>query len=312
MKIKKQSITENYAIYNGDCNIIMPELPKNNIHFSIFSPPFPELYTYSDNIADLGNTKNFKEFNQNFEYTIKNLYPIMMPGRVVAIHCMDIPLLKSKHDVIGLYDWTGDIVELMTNNGFIYEGRTTIWKNPVVEQSRTKAKGLLMKNLLKDGAIVRTGHPDYLLKFIKEGENPEPVKHYQSEKKEWANYREYNQLTEEEKLNYVTLDWWQKAASPIWLDIEQGNTLNNFREGKSEKDVKHICPLQLDTIKRAIKLWTNPGDNVLSPFGGIGSEGYQALKMKRKSINIELKPEYFLINEKNHRNAVLNNQLTFF
>lgn len=312
LETKQEIKNDKYWLLNGDCNIESKKIPAESVHFSIWSPPFPELYTYSDNIADLGNCRDFKEFNKMFEYVADNMQRVMMLGRVVAIHCMDIPLLKSKHDEIGLYDFSGQLVDIMNKHGFVYEGRTTIWKNPVVEQQRTKAKGLLMKNLLKDSAVVRTGHPDYILKFTKRGDNPIPIVHYQHENSEWANYIPYEKLNEEQKQNFVTLKWWQNAASPVWMDIEQGATLNNYKEGRIEKDVKHICPLQLPVIERCVKLWTNPGESVLSMFGGIGSEGYQALKMLRNSISIELKEEYFRINEINHRNAITVKQLTLF
>lgn len=326
MKIKDQRVTDNYAVYLTDSILGMNELPENSVDMAIFSPPFPELYTYSDNIADLGNCKDFNEFNESFDYVAKALNKVIKSGRVVAIHCMDIPLLKSKHDIVGLYDWTGDLIKIMNENGFIYHSRTTIWKDPVVEQQRTKAKGLLWKNLLSDSVDSRTGYPDYILKFVKEGVNEKPIIHYQSENNEKPNYvfrddsgkfciienKEKRKLTESELTNVVTLDWWQKAASPVWMDISQGDTLNNWRQAKSEKDVKHICPLQLPTINRCVRLWSNPGETILSSFGGIGSEGYESLLLHRKSISMELKPEYFELNVRNHNNAISNKQLSIF
>lgn len=322
MKIKNQEVNNDYAIYHCDSILGIDNLPDNSVHMGIYSPPFPELYTYSDSIADLGNCKDFKEYNDSFDFVCNVMNKAIKPGRVVIIHCMDIPLLKSKHDIVGLYDWSGDIIKIMSDNGFIYHSRTTIWKDPVVEQQRTKAKGLLWKNLLKDSSDSRTGYPDYLLKFVKRGENETPIIHYQSENNEKANYVRRNkagkfsiggvELTKAELTNLVTLKWWQKAASPVWMDINQNDTLNNWRKAKGEKDVKHICPLQLQTINRSVRLWSNPGEVVMSAFGGIGSEGFESLKLFRKSISFELKSEYFELNKINHRNAIANEQLKMF
>ena len=279
--------SDRFSIFNNDCIQGIKELPNQSIDFSIFSPPFAELYTYSDSIADMGNSKDYKEFAVHFEYLVKELSRVIKDGRNVAVHCMDLPIQKGKEGFIGLRDFSGILIDLFTRNGFIYHDRITIWKDPVVEMQRTKALGLLHKQLKKDSTISRTGIPDYLLVFRKEGENKTPI----------AN-------------KDISVDLWQKLASPVWFDINYTDTLQ-FRTARNEKDEKHICPLQLQTIERSILLWSNPNDTVLSPFMGIGSEGYQALKMNRKFIGFELKESYFNLACRNMDRAINENkQLT--
>lgn len=280
----------NYQLINGDCVEEIKSIPDNSIHFSIFSPPFAELYVYSDNIADMGNCKGLDEFFQHFGYLTSELNRVMMPGRLMAVHCMELPISKGKEGFIGQRDFPGMLIREFESKGFIFHCRVCIWKDPVVEVTRTKAIGLLNKQKDKDAAISRVGTSDTLLIFRKRGENPEPVTH---------------SSTDNQHPNYIPIPLWQKYASPIWYDIKQTKTLN--REGKDNDDEKHICPLQLDTIERAIHLWTNPNDIVLTPFLGIGSEVYQALKMGRRAIGIELKKSYFEIAQKNCRNAINSN-----
>ena len=268
MEIKNQYISDKCAIYQGDCVELIQNIPDNSVGFSVFSPPFAELYTYSDELADMGNSKDYKEFFAAFDFLVKNLYRVMWPGRNVAVHCMDLPIQKGKEGYIGLRDFSGMILKSFEDAGFIYHSRVTIWKNPVTEMQRTKALGLLHKQVKKDAAMSRVGIPDYLMVFRKEGEHEHPV------------------------TCDITVDTWQKWASPVWMDIDYGNTLNKM-DARGEKDEKHICPLQLDTIDRAIQLWSNKGDIVLTPFMGIGSEVYQAILDERKGIGFELKESYF-------------------
>jgi len=268
MEIKNQYISDKCAIYQGDCVELIQNIPDNSVGFSVFSPPFAELYTYSDELADMGNSKDYKEFFAAFDFLVKNLYRVMWPGRNVAVHCMDLPIQKGKEGYIGLRDFSGMILRSFEDAGFIYHSRVTIWKNPVTEMQRTKALGLLHKQVKKDAAMSRVGIPDYLMVFRKEGEHEHPV------------------------TCDITVDTWQKWASPVWMDIDYGNTLNKM-DARGEKDEKHICPLQLDTIDRAIQLWSNKGDIVLTPFMGIGSEVYQAILDERKGIGFELKESYF-------------------
>ena len=277
-----------YHLINGDCVQETSKLPDNCADLTLFSPPFAELYVYSDKAEDMGNVSDYNEFEQHFKYLIPELKRTLKPGRICAVHCMDLPIQKGKEGFIGLRDFSGMLVKWFSEHGFIYHARTTIWKNPVTEMQRTKSLGLLHKTLKKDSAMSRVGIPDYVLFFRNEGENEIPIKH---------------QDTDSSAPNYLPVDLWQKYASPVWMDVNYSRTLQ-YTRGRDSNDEKHICPLQLDTIERILHLYSNEGETILSPFGGIGSEGFTAIKMNRKSISIELKESYFTLNEKNHRSAV--------
>ena len=268
MQVKNQYVSDMCAIYQGDCCELIQNLPDESVGFSIFSPPFAELYTNSDELADMGNSKDYKEFFMAFDFLVQHLYRVLWPGRNIAVHCMDLPIQKGKEGYIGLRDFSGMILKSFEDAGFIYHSRVTIWKNPVTEMQRTKALGLLHKQVKKDAAMSRVGIPDYLMVFRKEGEHQHPVK------------------------CDISVDTWQKWASPVWMDIDYSNTLNKM-DARGEKDEKHICPLQLETIERAVRLWSNKHDVVLTPFMGIGSEVYQAILCERKGIGFELKESYF-------------------
>lgn len=285
---KREMKTEKYHVINGDCVKESKKLEDNSVDLVVFSPPFAELYVYSDKEEDMGNVKNYKEFEQHFKYLIPELKRILKSGRICAVHCMDLPIQKGKEGYIGLRDFSGMLIDWFSEQGFIYHAKTTIWKNPVTEMQRTKALGLLHKTIKKDSSMSRVGIPDYVLFFRNEGDNLVPIEH---------------QDKDHNKPNFLPVDLWQKYASPVWMDIDYGRTLQ-YRSGRDGNDEKHICPLQLDTIERIIHLYSNEGETVMSPFGGIGSEGFQALKMKRKSVSIELKESYFKLNEANHRAAV--------
>ena len=271
-----------YKIKRGDCVQLITELENESVGLSVFSPPFAELYTYSSHLEDMGNSKNYTEFLVQFGFLIKELHRVLIGGRNVAVHCMDLPIQKGKEGYIGLRDFSGMILQAFQSCGFIYHSRVTIWKDPVVEMQRTKAKGLLHKQVKKDSTQVRVGIPDYVMIFRKEGEGKDPVTNTD-----------------------LPVDLWQKYASPVWMDIDYGNTLQGFRNGREENDEKHICPLQLDTIERLIHLYSNEGDTVFTPFMGIGSEVYQAVKMNRKGIGFELKESYFDLAKANVKMAVL-------
>lgn len=287
----------NYQLFNNDCVEQLSQLPDETFGFSIFSPPFAELYTYSDDIRDMGNSKDYNEFFNHFNYLTPELYRTLQPGRLIAVHCMDVSLQKGKDGVIGLRDFSGDLIKSFTKQGFIYHCRVTIWKSPVLEMQRTKALGLLHKTIKKDSSMSRVGGADYMLLFRKQGENLNPISH---------------QDTDPAKENYLPVDLWQKYASPVWDDINYSNTLQ-YRSARADKDEKHICPLQLETIERSLHLWSNEGDHVLSPFAGIGSEGHEALKLNRKFTGIELKPSYFEQMKKNlHAFEKSRNQLQMF
>lgn len=271
MNVLEQAIDEKYAIYNADCVEITRHIPNNSIHYTLFSPPFASLYTYSNSDRDMGNCKGDDEFIEHFKFLAKELYRITMPGRLLSFHCMDLPLLKSKDGVIGLKDFPAILRQIFEDCGFIYHSKVTIWKNPVTEMQRTKALGLLHKQIRKDSSMSRQGIPDYVITMRKPGDNPEMISH-----------------THES----FSVDTWQKYASPVWMDIRQSDTLQK-NSARNEKDEKHICPLQLEVIQRCIELWTNPNDIVLDPFAGIGSVPYVALRMNRRGVGCELKESYY-------------------
>jgi len=282
---KKEVKTENYHLINGDCVQESKKIADNSADLIVFSPPFAELYVYSDKEEDMGNVSNYKQFEQHFKFLVPELKRVLKSGRICAVHCMDLPIQKGKEGYIGLRDFSGMLIDLFQQNDFIYHSKVTIWKNPVTEMQRTKALGLLHKTIKKDSVMSRVGIPDYVLFFRNEGDNQTPITH---------------QDKDNSKPDFLPVDLWQKYASPVWNDIDYGRTLQ-YRTGRDGNDEKHICPLQLDTIERIIHLYSNEGETVFSPFGGIGSEGFQAIKMNRKSISIELKESYFAINAKNHK-----------
>lgn len=281
-KVINQAVTEHFALYNGDSCEVMTGLPDNSMDYSIFSPPFEDLYTYSDSPRDLGNCRSTEEFYQQFTYIVKQLFRIMKAGRLVSIHCMDLPTTKASDGFIGLRDFPGILIKLFQDCGFYYHSRVTIWKDPVVAMQRTKALGLLHKQIKKDSSMCRQGIADYIITMRKPGDNENPITHT-------------NETFPVEK--------WQQYASPVWMDIQQGNTLNRT-SAREERDEKHICPLQLDVIARCIELWSNEGDTIFTPFLGIGSEAYQSLKMHRKAVGIELKESYFRQAVKNCDRAI--------
>ena len=266
-----------FTAIHGDCVEEVAKLPDNSIDFSIFSPPFAELYVYSDDIRDMGNCQDYEEFFVHFQFLVKELARVIKSGRLVAVHCMDLPAMKGKDGYIGLKDFSGMLIQSFQKEGFIYHDRITIWKSPVVEMTRTKSIGLLHKTIKKDSSLSRTGIPDYILVFRNAGDNLVPITH---------------QETNEKKENYLPVNLWQKYAEPVWYDINYSDTLQ-YTSAREEKDEKHICPLQLETIRRCLHLWSNEGDTVLSPFGGIGSEGYESLRLNRNYIGIELKESYY-------------------
>ena len=282
MEIFNQVITPSYAVYHGDCVEVMKGIPDNSVHYSIFSPPFASLYTYSNSERDMGNSKDYAEFVDHYKFLIKEQFRTLKAGRLLSFHCMNLPTSKTHHGYIGIQDFRGELIRMYQEAGFIYHSEVCIWKDPVTAMQRTKALGLLHKTIRKDSSMSRQGIPDYLVTMRKAGDNDEPIAH-----------------THED----FPVSLWQKYASPVWMDINPSNTLQH-RSAREEKDEKHICPLQLEVIERALMLWSNAGDTVLSPFGGIGSEGYTSLKMGRKSVSIELKESYFEQNVRNHEMAV--------
>jgi len=266
-----ESHGDGYAAYLGDCCDVVAQIPDASVGFSVYSPPFSNLFCYSDSEADMGNSADDSEFVRHYSFLLNEMSRVTMPGRLSAVHCSDLPLQKWKDGMIGIKDLSGEIIRAHQEAGWILHSRVTIWKDPVVEMTRTKALGLLYKQLQKDSTRSRTGMPDYLLVFRAPGENAVPVG--QDSRK-------------------FPVEKWQQWASPVWMDIRQTNTLN-AAQARESADERHICPLQLDLIERALILWSNPGDTVLSPFMGIGSEGFVSLKQHRRFIGVELKRGYF-------------------
>lgn len=271
MKIIDQVIGDKYAVYHGDCVEVVSGLPSESVHFSIFSPPFASLYTYSSSPRDMGNCVDHGQFFAHFEHLTRELLRVTKPGRLLSFHCMNLPTSKARDGVIGITDFRGQLIRAFSEAGWIFHSEVTIWKDPVTAMQRTKAIGLLHKQLKKDSCLSRQGIPDYLVTMRKPGDNAEPVSH-----------------TNET----FPVQLWQRFASPVWMDINPSDTLQ-YRSAREEADERHVCPLQLEVIRRALKLWTNPGDTVLSPFGGIGSEPVVALEEGRRAIAVELKDSYF-------------------
>ena len=269
--VKAQSITDRYALYNGDSCELLKGFPTDSIHYEIYSPPFASLYTYSNSERDLGNCRTHSEFYAQFEFIAAELFRVLMPGRLMSFHCMNLPTSKERDGFIGIRDFRGEMIRLFEKQGFIFHSEVCIWKDPVTAMQRTKALGLLHKQLKKDSSLSRQGIPDYLVTMRKPGENPEPVSHTN---------------------DTFPVDVWQRYASPVWMDINPSDTLQ-YRSAREEKDERHICPLQLGVIRRGINLWTNKGDTVLTPFLGIGSEAVTALELGRRAVGIELKTSYY-------------------
>lgn len=307
-----------WAVHNSDCIEGMYAMPAGSIDCAVFSPPFGDLFVYSDSERDLGNAGTGKDFINQYQFFAEALTSVMKPGRIVCVHCTDLPTRKGKHGYIGLQDFSGDLVKAHTDAGLIYHGRTTIWKDPVVEMQRTKALGLLYKQIRKDSTMNRVGMPDYMLFFRAPGDNPDRIEHAAPGDtkaalpiaKKWLAEMHRHGLASAtpsdavlaEMLRHVEFDVyeWQRLASPVWMNIQQGNVLNRM---KGENDEKHVCPLQLDVIENCLRLYSKPGDVVMDPFNGIGSTGYQAVKMGRRYLGFELKPEYAAQAEKNLQEA---------
>jgi len=307
MDIIDQVVNDDYAIYHSDCVEGMKGIPDDSIHYSIYSPPFASLFTYSNSDRDMGNSSTRAEFWQHYKYLIDEHYRTHMPGRVISVHCMNLPTSKQNDGFIGISDFRGEIIRAFQDAGFIYHSEVVIWKDPVVAMQRTKALGLLHKTIQKDSSKSRQGLPDYLVMFRKPGENPEPIEGLLT-LDEYAGTNQpdvANDAFNGETDRWDSINIWQQYASPVWMDINQSNTLQ-YRNARDTDDERHICPLQLDVISRGLQLWSNPGDTVLSPFGGIGSEGYMSVLMKRRPIMFELKDSYFAMQKQNMEQAVID------
>jgi DNA modification methylase len=284
MNILNQAQGENWTLANGDCIEVMNALPDNSIHLSVFSPPYASLYTYSNSDRDLGNSANDEQFYDHFAHVVAGLHRITKPGRIVCVDVMNIPAMKERDGYIGLKDFRGDVIRAFQKAGFIFHSEHCAWKDPLIEATRTKALGLMHKQLCKDSTRSRAGIPQYLLAFRKDGENKEPVAHIDG----------LTEFVGENPPTTGTLshERWRRYASPVWMDINFSRTMN-AKAARDNEDERHVCPMALDLIERAIQLWSNPGDVVFDPFSGVGSTGYQAIKMQRKFVGSELKQSYF-------------------
>lgn len=282
----KNHTTDRMTLYNGDCVEVTRQLPDEFAHFQIFSPPFANLYIYSDDLRDMGNCKNMDEFFEQFDYLIPELYRTLKTGRLCAVHCKQIVKYAGRDGVAGWTDFRGEIIRHFEKFGYVYHSEVVIWTDPVLEMQKTKTQRLLYCQLQRDASHTGIGMPEYLVIFRKWGDKEleEPIKHYKT-----------NELAKEDDAfeeQVVDLDTWQRYASPVWFDIPRTAVLN-CKAARDSEDEKHICPLQLPVIERAVELWTNPNDIVFTPFLGIGSEVYQALKMGRRGVGVELKESYF-------------------
>ncbi len=261
---------DGWALHLGDCVDVLGSFADASVDYSIFSPPFASLYTYSDDPRDFGNCSGSGEFFDHFAFLAEQLARVMAPGRLISLHCMLLPTSKARNGYIGLYDFRGDLIRALERAGFIFHSEVVIWKDPVTAMQRTKALGLLHKQIRKDSSLSRQGIPDYVVTMRKAGANPRPISHGEE----------------------FPVSLWQRWASPVWDDINPSDTLQR-ESAREEKDERHICPLQLEVIRRCLGLWSQPDDLVLSPFAGIGSEGYEAVRWLRRFVGIELKRSYF-------------------
>ena len=285
-----------WTMFNGDCVEVTRQLPDKSVDFQVFSPPFANVYMYSDSPRDMGNCDDEDAFAEHYKYLARELYRTLRPGRLCAVHCKDVIRYKGAHGRAGMYDLPGDITRVMEGVGFQYHCRVTVWKCPVEEQRKTKNHGLLYKQLRKDSSFSRVGMPEYVLIF----------RRWADEEREADDVRPVGHTYES-----FPLEQWQQWASPVWMDVRHTNVLN-VRAARTEGDERHMCPLSLDLIQRCIHLWSNPGDVVLSPFGGVGSEGVGALRAGRKFVGVELKPSYFRTAVSNLRAESKSDQVRLF
>lgn len=313
MNCLQQEAGKNWVIYNGDCCEVIKGIPSNSIDFGIHSPPFSNLYIYSDSECDMGNCDDNEQFFEHYAYLIRELFRVTVPGRLCAVHCKDLPKYLGRDDEAGLIDFPGMIVQEFEDAGWTYHSHVTIWKCPVTERERTNNHGLLHKTVMRDSSGIRQGMADYLLVFRKNTTgsllSDKPIVRPRGFARFVGN-PQYHPITtdyhpspyartgkrgvseDDEGTEDASILIWRRYAEPVWWDIDQMDVLN-YKAGRSERDERHICPLQIGLIERAVELWSLPGEVVLSPFGGVGSEGVGAIKQGRKAVLIELKPEYY-------------------
>lgn len=308
MAILDQTLTDQYALYNGDCLEVMPQLPDGSVHLSIYSPPFAGLYVYSSSDRDLSNSRSYEEFMEHYAYVVRELYRVTMPGRMTAVHCMDIPLGNTgKGD--GLRDFPGDIIRMHRDIGFEYAARYHVWKEPLAVRNRTMVKGLAHKTIVDDSSRCSVASADYLLLFRKRGENPIPIAHphglqdYAGERQIPSDVLRYKNWSGNQIENRYSHWIWRQYASAFWDDVRIDRVLP-YIEARDSEDERHVHPLQLDVIDRAVVLWSNPEETVLTPFMGVGSEVYSAVAAGRRGIGVELKPSYYRVATRNVASAI--------
>jgi len=290
-----------YLMIHGDCVEVLRGIPSDSVHMSVFSPPFGSLYSYTDALQDMSNVRTDVEFFEGMDFMVAELHRAMMPGRLVSFHCMNLPSTIERDGFIGIRDFRGDLIRQFQRHGFIFHSEVVIWKDPLIAATRTHAIGLAHKQIVQDSSICRAGIPDYLITMRKHGKNLEPISHRPAGFERWIGPPDREPKQEKKKeagKNKYSHEVWQRYASPVWFDIDPSDTLQRT-SAREDEDSRHICPLQLTVIRRAVELWSNPGDTVLSPFAGIGSEGYVALEEGRRFVGIELKESYY-------RNACAN------
>lgn len=307
MAIREQTITDNYALYNGDSCEVLQQFPENSIDLSVYSPPFCGLYNYSSNDGDLSNCKTYQEFFTHYDFIISQIARITKAGRITAVHTMDVPgqgngdtarMGCGANAGTGLIDFPGDVIRAHEKHGFMFAGRRAIWKEPLGVRLRTMAKGLSHKQIVDDSTLADVASADYLLMFRKKGENKVPVIHptglhkYAGERIIPAELQQYKAWTGKQTENRYSHWIWRQYASSVWDDIRIDNVLE-YKESRDKDDERHVHPLQLDVIERACVMWSNEGENVLTPFMGVGSEVYGAVLNNRRGIGIELKPSYY-------------------
>lgn len=291
-----QQVTDRWAVYNGDCMEVMPSLPDGSVHLSVYSPPFAGLYHYSSSDRDLSNSRSYEEFLDHYGFVVRELHRLTMPGRITAVHCMDVPTGNTGRDA--LRDFPGDIIRLHSRIGFDYIARYHVWKEPLTVRNRTLTKGLAHRTIVDDSSRCSVASADYLLVFRRRGDNPVPIAHptglteYAGERVPPAELLPYRGWTGKQTENRFSHWVWRQYASAFWDDVRLDRVLP-FREARDEEDEKHVHPLQLDVIQRCLVLWSNPGERVLTPFMGVGSEVYEAVRSGRFGIGVELKPSYY-------------------
>lgn len=303
MKAVDQTSGERWTLYLGDSAEVLSALPDRSVDLVLTSPPYMSLFAYSNSARDIGNSTSAGEFWEHYGYVIDQTVRLIKPGRLIVVDCMNVPTLKHRDGYIGVIDFRGDIIRAHQERGMIFHSEHLLWKDPLIEATRTKALGLMHKQLCADSSMSRAGLPQYLLAFRAPGKNDEPISH--------PNGLDYFVGENAPTTGNLSHERWRRYASPVWMDVDFSRTLN-VRDAREEDDEKHVCPFSLDIVERAIQLWSNPGDVVLDPFNGIGSTGFAAIQAGRRYVGCELKRSYFDVAVRNLREASASSQLDLF